>query len=102
ENGAWNKFSTQKVASNVNNLSAGLLTLGISCGDMTPEGRDKISVISRNRPEWIILDLAVQRIGAILTPIYPTISINELEFILNNAEVKIVFVDDEKLFEKIA
>jgi long-chain acyl-CoA synthetase len=102
ENGIWNKFSTQKVASNVNNLSAGLLKLDITCGDMTPETRDKISVISKNRPEWIILDMAVQRIGAILAPIYPTISINELEFILNNAEVKIVFVDDEKLFNKIA
>jgi len=102
ENGVWNKFSTQKVASNINSLSAGLLKLGISCGDMNPENRDKISVISKNRPEWLILDMAVQRIGAVLTPIYPTISINELEFILNDAQVKMVFVDDEKLFDKIS
>src|SRR5688572_18628481 len=86
ENGMWNKFSTQKVASNISNLSAGLLKHGISCGDMTPENRDKISVISRNRPEWLILDMAVQRIGAVLTPIYPTISVNELEFILNDSQ----------------
>ncbi|MEO6220714.1 MAG: long-chain fatty acid--CoA ligase [Ginsengibacter sp.] len=102
ENGIWNKFSTEKVASNINNLSAGLLKLGISCSDMNPENRDKISVISKNRPEWLILDMAVQRIGAVLTPIYPTISINELEFILNDAQVKMVFIDDEKLFDKIS
>jgi long-chain acyl-CoA synthetase len=102
ENGVWNKFSTQKVASNINNLSGGLLKLGISCGDMKPENRDKISVISKNRPEWLILDMAVQRIGAVLTPIYPTISINELEFILNDAQAKMVFIDDEKLFDKLS
>lgn len=102
ENGGWVKFSTQKVASNINNLSAGLLSLGISCGDMTPESRDKIAVISKNRPEWLILDMAVQRVGAVLTPIYPTISINELEFILNDAQVKIIFVNDEDLATKIS
>jgi long-chain acyl-CoA synthetase len=46
--------------------------------------------------------MAVQRIGAVLVPIYPTISINELEFILNDAQVKIIFIDDEKLFDKIS
>jgi long-chain acyl-CoA synthetase len=102
ENGLWNKFSTQKVASNVNNLSAGLLKLSIGGNDMKPENRDKISVISKNRPEWLILDMAVQRIGAMLVPIYPTISINELEFILNDAQTKMIFIDDEKLFNKIS
>jgi long-chain acyl-CoA synthetase len=90
------------VASNVNNLSAGLLQLGISGGDMLPENRDKIAVISKNRPEWLILDMAVQRIGAVLTPIYPTININELEYILNDARVKMVFVNDKDLFVKVS
>ncbi len=101
ENGEWVKFSTEKVASNVNNLSAGLLELGISCGDMLPENRDKIAVISKNRPEWLILDMAVQRIGAVLTPIYPTINLDELEFILKDAMVKMIFINDEDLFEKV-
>ncbi len=102
ENGEWNKYSTQKVASNVNNLSAGLLQLGISCGDMLPENRDKIAVIAKNRPEWLILDMAVQRIGAVLTPIYPTINLNELEYVLNDARVKMIFVNDQDLFNKIS
>lgn len=101
EHGEWVKYSTEKVASNVNNLSAGLLELGVSCGDMLPENRDKIAVISKNRPEWLILDMAVQRIGAILTPIYPTITVDELEFILNDARVKMIFVNDEDLYKKV-
>lgn len=48
-----------------------------------------------------MLDLAVQQIGAVLTPIYPTINVNELEFVLNDAQVKYVFVNDEELFLKV-
>ena len=85
----------------VDNLSAGLLSLGISCGDMTPEGRDKVAILCKNRPEWIMLDMAVQQIGAMLVPVYPTINVNELEFVLKDAAVKIVFVNDEDLFLKV-
>ena len=48
-----------------------------------------------------MLDLAVQQIGAILVPIYPTINVNELEFVLNDAQVKMAFVNDEDLFLKV-
>ncbi len=101
EHGAWKKYTTQEVSQIVNRLSAGLLKMGISSGDNTPEGRDKIAVISRNRPEWLMLDLAVQQIGAVLTPVYPTISASELEFVLKDAAVKIVCVNDQSLFDKV-
>ena len=101
ESGQWKTYSTKETAEIVNNLSAGLLSLGIGPNDMTAEGRDKVAVLCKNRPEWLMLDLAVQQIGAILTPIYPTINVNELEFVLNNAQVKIVFVNDEDLFLKV-
>ncbi|MBI3139255.1 MAG: long-chain fatty acid--CoA ligase [Sphingobacteriales bacterium] len=101
EGGQWKKYSTASVKETVDRLSAGLLSLGVSCGDMTAEGRDKIAILSRNRPEWILLDLAVQQIGAVLAPIYPTINVNELEFVLNDAQVKYVFVNDEELFLKV-
>lgn len=101
EGGAWKRYSTAEVKEIVDNLSAGLLSLGVSCGDMSNEGRDKIAILSKNRPEWVMLDLAVQQIGAILVPVYPTINVNELEFVLNDAAVKIVFVNDEDLFLKV-
>lgn len=101
ENGQWCPYSTQQVKEIVDNLSAGLFNLGIGCGDMTAEGRDKVAIICKNRPEWLMLDMAVQQVGAILTPIYPTINVNELEFILQDAQVKMVFVNDEDLFHKV-
>jgi long-chain acyl-CoA synthetase len=101
ENGVWRKYSTREVVDIVNQLGAGLLKSGMDYNDKSPEGRNKISIISKNRPEWLMIDLAVQQIGAILTPIYPTISINELEFILQEAEVKIIFINDELLYQKV-
>lgn len=101
EKGAWKKYSTQEIKDLVNNVSANLLNLGIGAGDGTDEGRDKVAVISKNRPEWVMLDLAVQQTGAVLTPIYPTISAAELKFILSDARVKIVFVNDQLLFDKV-
>ncbi|MEP6951436.1 MAG: long-chain fatty acid--CoA ligase [Ginsengibacter sp.] len=102
ENGNWKEYTTGEVAKIVDRLSAGLLHMGIGKGDDTAEGRDKIAVISKNRPEWLILDLAVQKIGAVLTPVYPTINVSELEFVLNDAAVKIVFVNDLDLFNKVS
>lgn len=101
EGGSWKKFSTRDVKDTVDRLGVGLLRLGIGCGDMTAEGRDKVAILSKNRPEWIMVDLAVQQIGAILTPIYPTINVNELEFVLRDAAVKVVFVNDEETYHKV-
>ena len=100
EAGQWKKYSTAEIKETVDKLSAGLLSLGIGCGDMTEEGRDKVAILCKNRPEWIMLDLAVQQIGAVLVPIYPTINVNELEFVLSDAQVKMIFVNDEDLFLK--
>lgn len=100
ENEQWKPYSTQQVQEIVNRFSAGLLDLGVSANDFTPEGSDKIAIISNNRPEWVFADLAVQQIGAILVPIYPTTNILELEFILNDAAVKYLFVSNEEMLTK--
>ncbi|MFN5647176.1 MAG: AMP-dependent synthetase/ligase [Sphingobacteriales bacterium] len=99
--GIWRKYSTAEVRDIVDKFSAGLAHMHIGPNDMSIDGRDKIAVISNNRPEWIFLDLAVQQIGAVLTPIYPTISVNELEYVLNDAQVKLVFVNDKDMYEKV-
>ncbi|MEO6916884.1 MAG: long-chain fatty acid--CoA ligase [Chitinophagaceae bacterium] len=102
EDGQWKKYSTKEVSELVDTLGAGLVNMGYGGGDGSVEGRDKIAVMSNNRPEWMLLDFASQQIGAVLVPIYPTISINELEFVLNDAAVKLVFVHDRDQFEKIS
>lgn len=101
EGGEWTPYSTSTIKNLVDALSAGLLKLGISAHDMTAEGSDKIALISNNRPEWVITDLAVQQTGAILVPIYPTTNPLELEFIFKNAAVKIIFVSSQDLYEKV-
>lgn len=101
ENGIWKTYSTSTVASTVDALSAGLLSLGVSGHGFTPESSDKIAIMSSNRPEWVFTDLACQQIGAILVPLYPTTNPIEVEFILNDAAVGYIFVSNLELYEKV-
>ena len=101
ENGEWRTYSTSQVASTVNALSAGLLSLGLSGNDFTPEGSDKIAIISNNRPEWLMADMATQQIGVIWVPVYPTTNPLELTFILNDASVQYMFASNQELYNKV-
>ena len=101
ENGQWRKYSTKEVAQITNELSAGLLSLGLSAHNFSPEGSDKIAVISTNRPEWIFGDLAAQQLGIIWVPVYPTTNPLELTFILNDASVKYMFASNQELYDKV-
>lgn len=101
ENGTWRPYSTAEVKQTSLQLAAGLYSLGVSGNDMTTENRDKIAIISNNRPEWLITDMAVQQCGAILVPIYPTTNPLEIEFIFNDSAVKYVFVSSEELLIKL-
>lgn len=93
-NGEWVKTSTKEFIEKANQLSRGLLRLGV-------KPNDKIAVISStNRTEWNLLDVAVLQIGAQNVPIYPTISSKEYEYVFNHAEISYCFLSDEVLFEK--
>ncbi len=101
EKGVWKTYSTNTVASTIDALSAGLLSLSVGGHGFTPESSDKIAIMSSNRPEWIFTDLACQQIGAILVPLYPTTNPIEVEFILNDASVGYIFVSNLELYEKV-
>jgi long-chain acyl-CoA synthetase len=94
ENGTWKKYSTADFVEYVDHLSYGLSNIGINKDD-------KIAIISNNRPEWNFADYAAQQCGAISVPIYPTISLHDLIFIFNDAQVKLVFVSSADLHEKV-
>ncbi len=100
-NGIWKNYSTAEVKDTINKLSAGLMKLGVSGNDMTIGNQDKIALISKNRPEWLMLDMACQQIGAAICPIYPTTNVNELEFIFNDATVKHAFVSGLEILDKV-
>ena len=97
-NGEWKGHSSKEVQETANKFSAGLLQIGVSGKDYTPEGADKIAIISNNRPEWVFTDLAVQQTGAILVPVYPTTNPQELAFILNDTQAKYVFISSKELY----
>ncbi len=101
ENGNWRKYSTAEISETVDILACGLSDIGISGNDLTVENQDKIAIISNNRPEWLITDMAVQKLGAVLVPVYPTTSNHEIEFIFKDAAVKYVFVSGRELYEKV-
>ncbi len=100
-NGVWRNYSTAEVKKTIDLLSAGLLKIGVSGNDMKIENQDKIALISKNRPEWLMLDMACQQIGAAICPIYPTTNVKELEFIFNDASVKHVFVTGQEILDKV-
>lgn len=102
EGGTWREYSTREVWETACGISRGLLALGIQNSNLTPEVQEKIAIISPNRPEWIITDLAVQLTGAVLTPIYPTIATADLQFVLQEAGVQKVFIASAELYERFA
>ncbi|MEN9447279.1 MAG: hypothetical protein RJA25_569 [Bacteroidota bacterium] len=92
----WTHYSTQDFVATANQLSQGLLKLGLQKGDT-------VAIISTsNRPEWHFTDLACLQIGVVDIPVYPTISSKEYEFIFNHAEIKYVFVSDKLMYRKIS
>ena len=89
-NGEWITYNIDEYIENANNVSYGLLALGLEPGD-------KVGIVSGNRPEWNFLDMGSMQIGVTPIPIYPTISQEDYRFILNHAEVKILFIEGKEL-----
>lgn len=91
----WVKTSTQEYLEKANAVSRGLLRLGVN-------KNDKIAIISsNNRTEWHITDIGVLQTGAQTVPMYPTISAEDYEYILNHSESQYVFVSDSEVYEKL-
>jgi len=93
-NGEWKKYSAKALMEIVNNVSLGLMKLGV-------KKDDKIALISTNRPEWNFVELGVQQLGAVSVPMYPNITIEDYQYIFKDAEVKFIFVGDETLLKKV-
>jgi long-chain acyl-CoA synthetase len=93
--GVWIKTSTQEYIAKANAVSRALLRMGLKKGD-------KVALISSsNRTEWNIMDIGVLQTGAQTVPIYPTISEQDYEYILNHSEACYCFVSDKEVLAKI-
>jgi len=95
ENGEWVKYSTKDIYDLSHQFSLGLLAEGVKPGD-------KIAIISHNnRPEWNVVDLGTIQIGAVDVPVYPTITEDDYLYIFNDAEIKMAFVSNMDLYNKL-
>lgn len=94
EDGVWKKYSIEQYIRMADDLTYGLLSLGVKKGDT-------IATITNNRPEWNFLDMAIMQAGAIHVPVYPTISPADYQYIFDHASVKFVFVSGDELSRKI-
>jgi long-chain acyl-CoA synthetase len=93
-NGHYEPLGTQQVQDQVNQVSLGLLNLGLKQGD-------KVAIISMNRPEWLIADFGIAQIGGASVPMYPSITVEDYKYIFTDASVRAVFVADKHLFDKV-
>ena len=94
KNGEWVKYSTQEFVNEANYVSRGLISKGI-------KKNDKVAIMSPNRPEWNICDFGIMQIGATQVPMYPTLAENDIKFIAKDADIKLVFVSDKVLYDKL-
>lgn len=94
-NGKWVPVSTREYVDMADKAGRALIDYGIEPGD-------KVALISTtNRWEWNVMDIGILEAGAVDVPVYPTISEADYEYIFNDAEVKLCFVSDRNLYEKV-
>lgn len=92
--GKWTTYNPASFIQLIDETSRGLIKAGI-------KKEDKVAIMSPNRPEWNICDFAIMQIGATQVPMYPTLSVQDIRFILKDAEIKMVFASGQDLVDKL-
>ena len=89
----WVGISWTHFGENIQNLSKALLHFGI-------KEQQNVAIFAENMPEWIVADIAIMSIRAVTVPIYATNSKNEVEYIINDAEINLLFVGNQEEYNK--
>ncbi len=92
DNGSWSHISGEQAVEQVKNIALGLSDLGVKEGD-------RVAIISENRPEWSLTDLAILSLRAVNVPIYTTQAVEQIRYILEDSGSKMLFVSGEKLWK---
>jgi long-chain acyl-CoA synthetase len=90
--GEWVHISGEEFIRRVRHIALGLAALGIKRGD-------RVALLSENRPEWSIADLAILSIGAINVPVYTTQAVKQARFILSDSGARALFISGRKVFK---
>lgn len=92
--GRWETISWSQYAEAVASTAVGLMALGVEPGD-------RVALLSANRPEWHVADLAILSAGGVTVPVYPTSSSSQVAYVLENSDAKVCFVDDTEQLAKV-
>jgi long-chain acyl-CoA synthetase len=90
--GKWHNIAAATFVERVKNTALGLASLGIRPGD-------RIALLSENRPEWSIADLAILSLGAINVPIYTTQALDQVDYILADSGARAIFISTRRLYK---
>lgn len=93
-NGDWKAVSTEEMISRIENVAAGLHSLGLKKGDRT-------AILASNSPDWTIVDAGCQFAGIIDVPIYTTLTPDSIKYIINDSAAKVLFIQDKQTCERI-
>ena len=94
ENKKWVKYSLNDFIHNANYVASGLLHLGLESGN-------NVAVMAGNMPQWNFVDYGSQQAAMPMVPIYPTINNDDLKYILNHCEAKVIFISDKAVYKKL-
>src|SRR5438552_15344437 len=94
EAGGWIPISSRELYQKVAGVSRALTSWGISKGD-------RVAILSENRPEWTIADFASLLLGAVVVPIYTTLTAEQTAYILRDSGAPIVFVSNGQYLQKV-
>jgi long-chain acyl-CoA synthetase len=92
--GAYRSISYETLGDSVDRLAASLERLGVARGD-------RVAILAYHGPEWITADLAALKLGAVIVPLYHTLSPAAAKYILNDSGCRVVFVEGRELFAVI-
>jgi long-chain acyl-CoA synthetase len=90
--GKWFNIPAATFVERVKNVALGLAGLGVRPGD-------RIALLSENRPEWSIVDLAILSLGAINVPIYTTQAVDQIDYILSDSGARAIFISNRRLYK---
>ncbi len=90
--GKWINISAESFVERVRHIALGLAELGVKAGD-------RVALLSENRPEWSIVDLAILSLGAVNVPIYTTQAVEQVRYILEDSGARLIFVSGRKVFK---
>jgi long-chain acyl-CoA synthetase len=92
QDGSWLNIGAEEFAARVKRVALGLAELGVRAGD-------RIALLSENRPEWSIADLAILSLGAVNVPIYTTQAVEQVRYILEDSGARFIFVSGRRIFK---